>query len=229
MLNSVQERHEQAIASLVQQHFVQRPEEVVESLVEGLSMLRNLLLTRVHEDVATYFGIDSMLSPMSEKEERKVLHRAKVEIEVFSIAIAADEGQRSSYLGDQSVCLLKWLLQLRLGDEIPEGVRHRLGGYLNRSSDEQRLLFTSVIEHTIPEAKKAPLLIFRLFPEAVRIALAVAFRDPLRAAELRNKQSTLLPAIGYCHTCHGYPLDNGEMCSTCGNPLWTIKWLRDTD
>ncbi len=125
--------------------------------------------------------------------------------------------------------LADWLLQLRLGNEIPPAVLHRLEGYCKRTSDEQRLMFASIIERTVPEALKVPLVIYRLYPQAVRIVLAISFGDTLRAAELRNSQIALLPAIDDCHDCHGRPLPSGESCPACGNPLWKINWLSAAD
>ena len=62
-----------------------------------------------------------------------------------------------------------------------------------------------------------------------RLAVAVAFNDPLRAAELRSEQVNLLPAIEDCLHCHGRPLETGDVCSECGNPLWNLDWLLSAD
>jgi hypothetical protein len=225
MSTNLQMRQEKAIEVLAGYDATRQPDRVVESLSAGFSTLRNLFLRRIHDDVETYFGIDSMLAPMNESVERKELYQAKLEIEVYNIAVAAQELREGYRLDDPS----QWLLQLRLGDDIPAGVQHRLDGYLKRTPSERRLMFASIIEHVLPEAIKVPLIIFRLYPRAVRIAVAVAFRDALRAAEQRNEQLALLPAIGDCDSCHGRPLDNGDICSLCGNPLWKIQWLNAAD
>lgn len=203
-------------------------EQVVENLAASLNNLRNLLLRRVHEDIEAQYGIDSMLAPMTEEEEERELFQAKVEIEVYSIATAADEMTASNYADDQQWCL-DWLTQLRLGDDVPKGVQQRLEGYLKRSLEKRRLLFSDVLVRSLPEAGKAPLVIFRLYPKAVRLAVAVAFNDPLRASECRNEQIAILPSITDCHQCHGRPLDSGDTCSECGSPLWKLRWLLAAD
>ena len=76
---------------------------------------------------------------------------------------------------------------------------------------------------------QAPLVIYRLLPLGVRIIVAVAFGDHLRAGETRNEQTALLPVIADCHECHGRPLDNGERCHRCSNPLWGFDWLTAAD
>ncbi|MFO7908116.1 MAG: hypothetical protein R6U98_36080 [Pirellulaceae bacterium] len=60
---------------------------------------------------------------------------------------------------------------------------------------------------------------------SVRIVTAIAFGKHMDAAEIRNRQTFWLPAIGDCPECHGRPLDNGEECSVCGNPIWRYRWL----
>lgn len=197
----------------------------------SLTQLRDLLLQRIHEDIQTHFGVDSMLAPMSASEEHRELFHAKVEIELYSIATAADEIAGGGYL-DRDVdrrWLLDWLLHLRLGDRIPHGVAHRLSGYRKRSAAARRLLFSDLLVHSFPEAQKAPLVVFRLYPKAVRLAVAAAFDDPLRAAELRNEQIRLLPAISDCRECHGRPLESGASCPKCGNPLWRLTWMLAAD
>jgi hypothetical protein len=81
------------------------------------------------------------------------------------------------------------------------------------------------LEQALPEASKAPLGIYRMFPRAVRITTAVAFSDMQRAREVRAEQVSYLPIIADCHQCHGLPLDNRETCVQCGNPIWKLKWL----
>ena len=54
------------------------------SLVYGLNTLRNLLFQRIHEDVETNIGHDSMLLPISVEESERL---AKCEIEAYQIAV----------------------------------------------------------------------------------------------------------------------------------------------
>jgi hypothetical protein len=125
---------------------------------------------------------------------------------------------------------LSWLARLRLGDahDAPEYVE-RLEDYLGKTSDQRRLAFTDVLADVLPDSRRAPLVLFRLLPPAVRIVTALAFGDHVRAREARSSQATHLPAIDYCRRCRGEVLENGERCEQCGNPLWEFKWLIATD
>jgi hypothetical protein len=162
---------------------------------------------------------------MTDAQERRELHRAGLEIEFFSLVIVAEE----IVDGRLTLCdvdwALSWLVPLRLGSNGSVKVREQVDLYQQLGPDKRRLHFASALERVLPEAIKAPLVIYRLFPLAVQVATAVAFHDPLRACEIRNKQIAILPAIDDCQACHGRPLDNGEICNECGNPLWKISWL----
>ncbi len=81
----------------------------------------------------------------------------------------------------------------------------------------------------VSESRRAPLVLFRLMPLAVEIVTTLAFGDSPKAAQLRNRQTVLLPAILDCHHCRGKLLDNGEQCPECGNPLWQFDWLSSVD
>ena len=91
--------------------------------------------------------------------------------------------------------------------------------------EQRRLKFLSVLQHSMPETTKAPLVLFRLYPRSLRIATAVAFGDFVRAKKLRSEQMSFLPAITDCHECHGRVFENDEICRCCGNPLWNYAWL----
>jgi hypothetical protein len=120
---------------------------------------------------------------------------------------------------------LAWIFRLRLGEGYQAVVDKRVGYYSSRTIEERRLKFVSVLQRTMPQSAKAPLILFRLFPRSVRILTAVAFGDPWRAKELRAEQIRFLPSIADCHECHGRVLDNDEICRCCGNPLWNFAWL----
>ena len=199
-------------------------EQVTHSLVYGLNTLRNLLFQRIHEDVEANFGRDSMLLPISVEESERV---AKCEIETYQIAVTALTIQERGYLRSDVKWFVKWLAELRLGEDVQDTkLRRRIRQYLAMSSeDAQRLDFSRHLETVFPEASRAPLILCRLFPLSIRIVSAVAFGHHLDAAEWRNRQTFWLPAIGDCHDCHGRPLDNGEQCPVCGNPIWTYHWL----
>jgi hypothetical protein len=199
---------------------------LVNSLSDGLSTLRNLLFARIHEDVQAKFGLDSMLLPISPIKSEQA---AKLEIELFAIAETVAQVQARRYVAD-AAWFLSWLLDLRLGDlrEDPKR-RKRIDRYLAEAPDGRRLAFSTYLERSHPESRRAPLVLYRLFPLSVGIATALAFGDPLAANELRNQQMFWLPAIQDCHECHGAPLENGEKCYVCGNPVWTYRWLTVAD
>jgi dTDP-4-amino-4,6-dideoxygalactose transaminase len=105
----------------------------------------------------------------------------------------------------------------------------RRQAYDHLTDGERRRMFASHVEQALPEATSAPLVVYRLYPRAVRIATALAFGDRLRASDIRNEQIAYLPVIADCHECHGVTLDNGEVCKQCGNPLWKLNWMNATD
>ena len=105
----------------------------------------------------------------------------------------------------------------------------RLNDYLAMEPDVRRLEFSRVLQKLMPETAKAPLILFRLFPLAVRIVATVAFGDHFAASELRNQQTRWQPAVADCLECHGRVLDNGDRCPTCANPLWEYVWLTAAD
>jgi hypothetical protein len=104
-----------------------------------------------------------------------------------------------------------------------------LSGYLATTPDGRRLKFTNVMAGALAESRRAPLVLFRLFPYAVQIATALAFEDHVLSDAARDQQLHLLPSIRDCHHCRGKLLDNGEECRLCGNPLWKYEWLTAAD
>ena len=125
---------------------------------------------------------------------------------------------------------LSWLARLRLGDLEPgsEGAR-RCNEYASLSADKRRLAFADALARILPESRKAPLVLFRLFPLAVQIVTACAFGDGSAASAMRQEQVSILPAIAACRACHGRILERGEPCNACGNPLWKYEWLTAID
>jgi hypothetical protein len=199
---------------------------VANSMADGITTLRNLLFNRIHEDVESKIGADSMLMPLSPAKSETA---AKVEIELFSIAESTCVAHARGYAQDRD-WYLRWLAQLRLGDHAANTqAQRRLNRYLQEGDDQRRLLFSTYLERSYPEAHRAPLVLYRLFPLAVGIVTAVAFGRPLEANEMRSQQAFWLPSIQDCHECHGAPLDNGEKCYVCGNPVWTYRWLTVAD
>ena len=197
-------------------------EKIAGSLSAGFSMLRNTLFHRVHKDVEAIVGMDSMLMPLS---VNKVEVATKAEIEAYFIAVSTEEMRERNYLPDTE-WYEQWLARLRLGESAATtGVTRRLEQYRGKSAEERRLYFSDILDKAIPEARKAPLVMHRRLRNAVAIATALAFGDVFRAADLRNQQIAILPSIADCHDCHGRPMENGEACATCGNPLWKFDWL----
>jgi hypothetical protein len=198
-------------------------ERVAGGLADGLGLLADSFLTRVHVDVQRNFGMDSMLMPTSiVKTEEK----AKTEIELFQIGEAAAHTRACQYMAGQDDWFPAWLAELRLGEEAgSSGTSHRLAQYSARTPEDRRRHFSTVLERTLPAASRAPLVLYRLFPLGVWIVTSLAFGDHDRAQEARKKQQSVLPGIGDCSACRGSVLDNGERCSQCGNPIWKYDWL----
>jgi hypothetical protein len=196
---------------------------VVDRLAVGLRTLRGLLCLRLREDVERNFGLDSMQLPASALETERRMER---EIEVYQAAVAAVHASDNAYLQADSVWCAEWLLRMQRGDfsRSPE-CRDRLAKYLSLSRQEQRLLFSDVLMKILPEASRAPLVLFRLFPSSLRAVTSTAFGDERTAGEVRLQQRAILPAIEDCPQCRAAVLSSGEVCPTCSNPLWTYDYL----
>jgi hypothetical protein len=198
-------------------------EQIAGTLADGLCVLADLFLTRVHVDVQRNFGMDSMLMPTSIVKSEE---RAKTEIELFQLCESAYQVRQCQYVAADEAWLIKWLAELRLGEQASaSSVTQRLAQYSARSHEDRRRVFSTVLERTLPEASRAPLVLYRLFPLAICIVTSLAFGDHARAAELRKQQQSVLPGINDCSQCRGSLLDNGERCVQCGNPVWKYDWL----
>ncbi len=198
-------------------------ERVAGGLADGLGLLADLFLTRVHVDVQRNFGTDSMLMPTSIiKSEEK----AKAEIELFQIAEAAAQALEFQYVPGEDEWHVAWLAELRLGDQATSThASQRLAQYRGRKAEDRRKVFSTLLERTLPEASRAPLVLYRLYPLAVSIVTSLAFGDHARALDARKRQQSILPGVGDCSACRGSVLDNGERCAQCGNPVWKYDWL----
>jgi hypothetical protein len=196
---------------------------VATNLADGFNTLRDALFTRVYDDVEQVVGTDSMLMPISRVKSEMA---AKMEIDIYQVAESVATAREQRYVTTEDDWYLSWLAQLRLGEGADSaGVNQRLSYYLVKTADERRRSFSSVLERVLPEARSAPLIVYRLLPLAIGIMTAVAFGDSALAQELRKRQIRLLPSILDCHDCRGSLLDNSEKCPQCGNPLWFYKWL----
>ncbi len=200
--------------------------QVVESLCGGLTLIRDALYARNHVDVESRMGVDSMIYPLSEEKSERTTKR---EIEIYQVVVAAGAAHAKDYVADES-WFRDWLARLRLGDfDSNNRVVLRMSYYVSKSARDQRLAFGNILATVLPEASRAPLILMRLFPEAVQIATALAFGKTADAQELRREQIDILPSIVDCYRCHGKLLENGEQCPMCGNPLWTYDWLTAAD
>lgn len=195
---------------------------VVASLTDGLNGLAEALLVRVQSDAERVWGADSMLLPTS---LLKTQQRARLEIDIDQCCESAEAAQAAG-IADHDRWYADWVLRLRLGEAAGEtGVVRRVAEYAARDAAGRRLLFMGVLERLLPGARRAPLVLYRLYPLAVRTATALALGHGALALESRRQQLALLPAIADCHQCRGALLDNGESCPQCGNPLWKYEWL----
>lgn len=199
---------------------------VVASLADGLTSLQKLLFERVHDDVQQRFGMDSMLMPVSEERTKA---NTLLEIELYEIAISAIHVQDHRYVKTPEPWFLQWLTDLRLGPEKDNSlVQERLSSYLKLEKVERRLAFTDALVRALREAGRAPLVLYRLFPLAIKIVTSVALGDVVAAGEERDRQKAFLASVGDCSQCNGRLLDNGEVCAMCGNPIWRYEWLTAT-
>ncbi|MBI3463557.1 MAG: hypothetical protein HY000_10940 [Planctomycetes bacterium] len=196
---------------------------VAQALGDGLKTLRDLFFSRVHRDVEQAFGVDSMLAPIAQMRTEDA---AKTEIDLYQITESAAHAHAQRYVHTDDDWCLKWLGRLRLGAAVdaPE-MAHRLSRYAAKGPDDRRRSFSVMLERTLPDARRAPLILYRLLPLAVAIATDLAFNNHAGAAEMRKRQIALLPGIRDCHHCHGAVLDVAEKCQQCGNPMWKHDWL----
>jgi hypothetical protein len=199
-------------------------QQIVDCLMAGTTQLRNLLMVRAHDDVQREYGTDSLTDASLSRMQMKARY-AKFEIETYSCIVIDDEVTQSGYVGDPGDWFLDWLFRLRLGAGYESAFQQRVEHFRSPNIEERRLKFVSKLQEAMPDSARAPLVLFRLFPRALRILPAVAFGDAVRAQRLRQEQKTLLPAIGDCHQCEGRVLENDEICHFCGNPVWEFNWL----
>jgi hypothetical protein len=155
----------------------------------------------------------------------KIETLAATEIALFELAESANEARTREYVSDDG-WYVEWLGRALLGDAMaaPDSI-DRLANYQQQSSSERRRTFAGVLERGLPEAMRAPLIVYRLLAPAVAIVTGMAFGDQARVYEARKQQLSLLPGIADCSECHGRLLEIGEACRQCGNPFWKFQWL----
>jgi hypothetical protein len=202
-------------------------QRVVAGLSAGLELLNNLLYWRLHRDVEKTIGADSMLVPVSEVKARQITH---TEIGLYQIAESAAAVRQSGYWPAGDDGCVPWLARLTLGESsLSQTHQQRIDGYMGMSVHARRLAFTDVLATALPESRRAPLVLFLLFPLAVQIVTALAFGDRPTADRLRTSQVDHLPIIPGCNQCHGRVLENGDSCGGCENPLWKTDWLTSVE
>jgi hypothetical protein len=202
-------------------------EHVVAGLDSGLTLLCDLFYTRIHRDVERYLGADSMIMPLSETNAETDTKRV---IEVYQVAESACAVREYGYLQSDWKWYADWLAGLRLGSGARDGQPPRqIAEYMELVPRARRLALTDVLLKVLPESRKAPMVLYRLVPSAVRIATALAFGEGAAAAELRKRQKTLLPSIADCPACRGAVLESGKSCEVCENPMWSYEYLTATD
>lgn len=217
------QRRQTAIARFEQQTRRTDGPAIVENLDLGLDLLRDLCYTRIHGDVERLFGVDSLIEPVS---IIKAELETKRQIDIYLAAEAIAFTRLAGYLAADPSWIESWLGALRLDvhTEHP-GVFDQLQAYASRPASDRRLAFSTALERTLAEARKAPLVLYQLLPPAVAIVVATALADSAHADLARSEQRLILPALSDCRACQGALLPPGTACPQCGNPLWKFAWL----
>lgn len=216
-----------AAAELNQREHRGDGEAIVNALVAGLNVLERSLYFRLHHDVELIVGMDSMLMPVS---ERRTQVRVEREIELYHVVESTAAVREFQLLKAPADWYPAWLAHLRLGPAEGDPDREmRIDKYLVRPLDQRRLAFADVMSRILPESRRAPLVLFRLFPLAVQVATAQAFSNSAVASDLRKQQAREQPAILDCRQCRGELLEPGMPCRECGNPLWKSQYLLVAD
>ncbi len=195
-------------------------------LIRNLATLRESLLRRVLAPEKV-IPLDSMMLPVS---KLKAQQHASEELDAFMIAESTHAAQTLKLVKKPESWYAGWLSAIRRDSWNPlRDVPGRVAAYLTQSSDERRLHFSNQLVEVVPEARQAPLVLFRLLPTAIHVATALAFGDTKGAEKFRAEQIKILPSITYCQQCHGRLLADGAECPHCGNPLWNRQWLCEID
>ena len=200
---------------------------VVECLSGGLTTLRNLFCARIWGDVEKNRGVDSMCVPVSAVKARL---QAYQEIEAYEIAEATAAIGASGYLAASADALVPWLGNLLRKTSDPDAaLGGRAGEFLARDTAARAQLLMDSLARIVRESIHSPLVLYRLLPLCVQIAVASAFGDRAAAEALRRRQISILPSIADCRRCRGWVVECAEPCPDCGNPLWKFEWLATAD
>ena len=83
---------------------------------------------------------------------------AQVEIEAYSCIVIDEEVNQHGYLADSHEWFLEWLFRLRLGSGFRDVFEKRVDFYRSPTREDRRMKFVSVLQHTMPDSRRAPLL-----------------------------------------------------------------------
>ena len=155
MLCHTKDRHARATAALQEAECGPTAVDVVDRLSANFNVLRDQLLKRVHDDVESRFWLDSTIAPMTESAEEREIHRAQVEIELFMIVTAANELAEANYVEQDEKWCRQWLADLRLGENVADGIESRFASYMKRDLEHRRLLFSDLFARWLPDASAA--------------------------------------------------------------------------
>lgn len=196
--------------------------EVVAKLDDAFTLLANLVYARVHGDVERHVGIDSLINPLS---ELKAEAHTKAEVLAYIAAESAAFAGEREYV-PASLYYRTWLADFIVASgNLSVPLVERLAAYDTATADDRRRAFSVVLERAMPEAGRAPLVIYRLLQLAVNLATAQAFGKIEHAQAQRDRQLVLLQNILDCRECAGQLLPPGEKCAQCGNPFWKYELL----
>jgi hypothetical protein len=224
MIHPARQQRRQAATADFDAHENRRDgEAVVARMDDSCVLLADLVFTRIHGDVEKHIGIDSFYNPASASKGES---RAKAEIHAFFACEAALFAEERAYVRSGEDWCQSWCAALLVGDDaLGMPTAQRLAAYRDKSPDDRRRGFSLFLERAFPEATRAPLVIYRLLPLAIRLATAQAFEQADHAQAQRDRQLVLLPSIIDCTKCNGAVLPCGTSCDGCGNPFWKYELL----
>ena len=165
-----------------------RRRQVVESLGSGLTVLRDALLARVHDDVpaAARHGLDAL---------RRCRRRRRSGRRGWRSSFTRSCHRRSTVQQRRYVASAGRVVPAMAGPAAAgpgptptAGWRSGWPLYRAKTPDQRRLAFSNVLATVVPESRRAPLVLFRLLRPAVQIVTALAFGRHLDADGWRKQQ-----------------------------------------
>src|SRR5689334_22273079 len=98
-------RREQAAIGFNEHEHRDDGTRLANNLADGMNLLRDLFFTRVHSDVESAFGTDSMLAPISLAKSEA---NAKMEIDIFQVAESVDAALANHYVSTSDDWYAHW-------------------------------------------------------------------------------------------------------------------------